>query len=688
MHTFKVTRSERVYNEGQCETIVPMTGRVILKIPLRRACSVSSVDIRVADMYGVCKGTMLVTVTTDRGANHTVSLDVERDIIPVKSIHVALDPALPSDGVVTVDIVSAYSGQGCLCLLHGVRGWAGTIEGTTEGIYSLHSLLTIAVVMPVYGAPESVFKEALKSLAEQSYPHWHLFAHIEEGSDLDLALTSFKSLYPKAVTVVRGKPGQGISRSMNAATEAAVRNETPIVAFMDCDDTLHLDALLNVAKVFSDRPETAMVYTDEDKLDEAGRHIEAHYKPDFSKEMLISQNYPCHLTAVASWVLNDMVKYEYANAYFRPKYDGAQDHDFWLRCMRFVEESAVVHIPKVLYHWRQTKGSTAKNPLSKLWAFDAGLEAVRDYVFMLWGEHEGVYRGPYLGTYRVRKKVLGWPDVYIIIPTSNNVSVLEANLNSLATMQYPGVKYVHVVANKCSTEVLTQMEDMKNRGLFDHLQRYEDEFNWSAINNSAVDSIFYATKGCPETHKSAIVFMNDDVEALDPWWLDEMIRELWQEGVGIVGPKLLYPDMRIQHAGVVIGMGGVAGHAHKRLPDSNHGYFCRPHITQQMSAVTGACMAVKAEVFLGSGGFDEEMPKAFNDIDFCLKVREMGFKIVYTPWARLVHHESFSRGVDAGDDPVFQAAVKSMQDRWKCGTYRDPFFNPNLDLRSEEFVPR
>jgi len=391
--------------------------------------------------------------------------------------------------------------------------------------------------------------------------------------------------------------------------------------------------------------------------------------------------YPCHLTAVDRSVLVDLGK-----PVFDKDCDGSQDHDFWLRCSKLIQPSEIVHISKILYHWRKRKGSTADDMQAKPESAIAAIRALRKH----FGPDADIYRGSFPGTYRVRKSILqpDWPDVYIIIPTHDNEAVLESCLLSLSGTEYQGRTFIHVIANRCSGPNIEKMETMRHLGLLTRLQRYDNEFSWSAINNAAVDFIFYAGKdGCPEMHKSAIVFLNDDVEALDPYWLDEMIRELWQDGVGVVGPKLLYPNMRIQHAGVFVGMSGIAGHGHRNLSDGSPGYFSRAHLTQQVSAVTGACMATKVEVFLGVSGFCETLPKAFNDVDYCLRAHKAGFKTIYTPWARLLHHEAFSRGRDSVDDPGFKKAIEYMETTWHCSTYRDPFFNPNLDSMREDFHP-
>jgi GT2 family glycosyltransferase len=637
------------------------------------------VTIGAFDPTDTCSGTLTVTFKSDTGERHNRSYDLEKDVLPKSGV----EAEFGCEGIrvkkeLMISLEAEYDvGSANLNLMQGDKGWIGKVIGMTNESYELKSEPTIAVVIPVHGVGQAVLRKALRSVGDQSYDKWIVAVHVEDGDEQSFQVVrEFQKKHVGKVLVSAGPADSGISVSLNRAINSVTT--AAHYAFLDCDDELHPNALVNIAKAFSDDDRVALVYTDEDKIDPDGSHCEAHYKPDFSREMLLSQNYPCHLTAAAERVVNSMLP-----DVFNKEYDGSQDHDFWLRCTSSLEPGQIVHIPKILYHWRKRVGSTASSPSAKTWAFDAGYRAVRDNVLKS-SKLSAVYRGPYPGTYRVRKEVTSWPDVYVVIPTKDNAGTLESCLLSLQDTEYQGRIQMNVVCNGSSDETIDKVSSMQSIGLLNYVQRWDNPFNWSAINNVAIDSIFNCGHS-PDLHRSAVVFMNDDVEALDPLWLDEMIRELWQDGVGIVGPKLLYPDMRIQHAGVVIGMGGVAGHGHKRQLDSHPGYFCRPHITQQVSAVTGACMACRVDVFLGVGGFEENLPMAFNDIDFCLRAREAGYSVVYTPWARLVHHESLSRGIDAGDDPVFQAAIKYMESRWGCRSYRDPFFNPNLDLLSEVF---
>jgi len=678
---FEVTRIETVYADSKVNAFYPINGRLSIKIPVAKSCLVDTVEIRMtaASFEDGCSGVMSVVVESDLGSKYSVSKVIQTDILANDALALKMPYGFMVSKVVSVEMTPSYKGIGSLRAFYGDYGWSGRVLGVMKETYSLCGLPTIAVVVPVHGVTRDMLELTLKSVADQSYSHWYLavYSSVEEKELLE-ALRVFSEAHPGKVYVKTGPHNEGISNSTNEAISACPE-DAYAYAFLDCDDELHPDALLNVAKALSDDKSIDLLYTDEDKIDADGSFIEPHYKPDFNREMLFCQNYPCHLTVVSHRVIEI-----FGGLLFDYFYDGSQDHEMWLNATDD-EKIKVHHIPKVLYHWRKTEDSVAAKATNKLWAFDAGLEAVRYHSLNLIGGHAGVFRGPFLGTYRVRKSMKGrrWPDIHIVIPTRDNTKVLKNCLQSLDYTVYPGELEVHVVDNASSEEnAECNNAFINNCSNINVTYEYDSgSFNWSRLNNLMFSNHY--------TTGSATLFLNDDVEVLDPWWLEEMVRELCQKDVAIVGPKLLYPDGRIQHAGVVIGMGGIAGHAHKRIPDASSGYFSRHHLTQQVSAVTGACMLVWSNVFENAGRFNEDLPKAFNDIDFCMRVRaELKLKIVYTPWARLVHHESLSRGIDAGDDPVFQDAVRYMDNKWRCRAYRDPFFNPNLNLASEHFRPR
>jgi GT2 family glycosyltransferase len=429
-----------------------------------------------------------------------------------------------------------------------------------------------------------------------------------------------------------------------------------------------------VANVLNDHPRAQIVYSDEDKIDDAGRRFDPFFKPDFSPDLFVSQNYINHLTVhradnirrVGGW---------------RKGFEGSQDYDLSLRILAGLDGQAVVHIRKVLYHWRATAGSTASSGSEKNYAYEAGLKALREHVG---GKRPGARVEPIEGLpyYRVVHAV---PDpeplVSLIVPTKDHAEVLRLCLDSILTKtDYPNFE-VLVVDNN-STEAATfaffkEIEaDPRVRVL-----RYPHPFNYSAINNFAAR----------EAKGAVLGLVNNDIEVITPGWLTEMVSHASRPEVGCVGAKLYYPNDTVQHAGIILGIGGVAGHSHKYYPRSSFGYFSRLRVCQNISAVTGACLVVRRQIFDEVAGFDaENLAVAFNDVDFCLRVRERGYLNVFTPFAELYHHESISRGTDEAPQKQqrFRREVMYMLERWHRELQHDPYYSPALTLEHENFELR
>jgi len=687
MERFRVRRSVGVRRPGTDGGRPGYVADFSAAVEVPGPCELESVDVPVTLPRGRAAAgpvTVRMTVESDTGARKVESAPVSSELPGWVSLQMDFDRGFEVGSGLTVRVEGADGGEPCpVCVLMdrdpgGSHHMRLVARASVEEAFAIESPPKVVVAMPVYGVEPRFLEGAIESVKAQTYPHWELRAFLD-GSEGQGALWDVLQAHSGEITVVGRAAGRvGISRATMRCVDGVDGDDT-VAAFLDCDDALHPDALMHVAKAFSDRAMARLVYTDEDKIDEDGRHGEPHFKPDFNREMLLSQNYPCHLTAARLWVVR--------NHPLDPSVDGAQDHDFWLRATRGASERNVVHVPEVLYHWRRTPSSTANSHGAKGDAWDAGVAAVCKAVRAEHGPGAAVMKGRFPGTYRVRRAPPDPPSVRIVIPTKDNTRHLEACLRSIRAVDYPNEIVVHVVDNGSGPEARQAMREaqgwMEGPGVRMVVGVDGRPFNWSALNNAAVGSMMDDPH---TTLQGAVVFMNDDVEARDPYWLREMAQELVQPGVAAVGPKLLYPDGRIQHAGVVIGMGGIAGHAHKRLDDAGPAYFCRPHLTQRVSAVTGACMAVRLEEFLEAGMFDEGLPTAFNDIDFCLRLNRAGKKVVYTPWASLVHHESASRGPDT-NTPEFAEAVRRMELTWGCSTFGDPHFNKNLDLRSERFAP-
>ncbi len=513
----------------------------------------------------------------------------------------------------------------------------------------------MSVLTPVHDVDEPFLRRCLDSVLAQAYDQWELCV-VDDGSTRPhvakvLAEYAARDHRIRAEALAKS---QGIVGASAAALRMA-RGE--FVALLDHDDELAPDALLEVAKLLDRERDLDLVYSDEDKLDDGGRRVEPFFKPDWSPDLLLSMNYVCHLTVVRRTVMESV-------GGFRVGFDGSQDYDLLLRVTERTQR--IGHVPKILYHWRKVANSTAADRAAKPYAFETGRKALVEAL-----ERRGAAGRvdmPMGGLYTVRYPIRGTPLVSIIIPTRDRLPLLRSCLDSIEAKSTWRHREVLVVDNG-SVEPATHAY---LRSLEQRVRVVEDRspFNWSAINNGAVR----AATG------ELLLFLNNDVEVVTPDWLEAMIEHAQRPEVGAVGAKLLYPDDRLQHAGVVLGIGGIAGHAFKYRPSAEDGYFSLPHVIRNCSAVTGACMMVRRKVFDDVGGFDESLPVAFNDIDFCLRLRQRGLLVVYTPQAILYHKESATRGkLHPPEDE------RRMYDRWGALLKRDPFYNPNLSLHHEDY---
>jgi GT2 family glycosyltransferase len=468
------------------------------------------------------------------------------------------------------------------------------------------------------------------------------------------------------VKLIFHEKNAGISAATNSAFSIA---SGEWIALLDHDDVLSRAALAEVALCIASHPEAEIIYSDEDKLNSAGERFDPYFKPDFSRELFRSQNYLNHLTvhragnirAVGGW---------------RTGYEGSQDYDLNLRIMERIDAARIRHIPKILYHWRAVEGSTALAGSEKGYAYAAGLRALAEHVQRtgLPASVEGAPGTPY---YRLRFAIPEpAPLVSLIVPTKDKVDLLRGCLESIFDHTSYGNYEVIVVNNNSSGEkthaYLSHIKEKKGVRVID----YQKPFNFSAINNYAV----------ARARGSIVGLINNDIEVISPDWLTEMVSWAVQPDIGCVGAKLYYANDTIQHGGVILGIGGVAGHSHKYFPREHPGYFSRLKVVQNLSAVTGACLLVRKDVYEAVGGLNEDaLTVAFNDVDFCLKVREAGYRNVWTPYAELYHLESESRGAEDNPDKVrrFQQEIRYMQERWSLDD--DPFYSPHLSLEREDF---
>lgn len=525
----------------------------------------------------------------------------------------------------------------------------------------------ISIIMPVYNPPLDLLREAVESISAQLYKHWQLCIADDASTNVEVIayLESLKKQDPRIKIVFRKENGH-ISNASNSALELA---SGQYIALMDNDDLLPENALYWVVRAIHDNPEAGILYSDEDKIDTAGKRSSPYFKSDWNEFLFRSQNMVCHLGVYRTDLVRDV-------GGFRVGFEGAQDYDLALRCSERLDRNEIVHIPRVLYHWRIHSGSTAMAGDEKPYAALAGVKALDEHL-----QRKGdIGRTELLpmGMYRVHyARPAVAPLVTLIIPTRNAYGLVKQCINSIQQLTTYSNYEIILIDNgsddAVSLEYFAALDQQDNI----RVMRDDGPFNYSTLNNGAVRM----------ARGKLIGLINNDVEVITPEWLDEMVSIALQPNVGAVGARLWYPDDRLQHGGVVVGVGGVAGHSHKYLPKGDYGYFCRGALIQEFSAVTAACLIIKKSIFEQVGGLDEVNLKiAFNDVDFCLRVQEAGYINVWTPFAELYHHESATRGLE--DTPEkkerFSNEVLYMQARWPKNR-EDYTYNPNLTLDHEDF---
>lgn len=519
----------------------------------------------------------------------------------------------------------------------------------------------ISIVIPLYCTPLPYLKELLEPVRRQSYENWQLC--LADGSPDDKAKEFIEKHYGREKRIVYRKLEEngGISVNTNEAVALAAGE---YLMLCDHDDTLEPDALYEIVKAINDTG-ADVLYTDEDKVSMDGRHyFDPNFKPDFNLFRLRENNYICHIFVVKKSLTDE-------TGLLRSEFDGAQDFDFILRCCEKAQK--ITHIPKVLYHWRCHMDSTAADPSSKAYAYEAGRKAVREHYQRL-GIDAKVEMTERPGWYRSHVKVQGNPLISVIIPNKDHTDDLELCLFSMTRKStYRNYEILIVENNSEKEETFEYYRKLPDRYPKARVLTWEKEFNYSAINN-------FAAK---EAKGEYLLFLNNDVEILTPDWMEEMLQNCQQENVAAVGAKLYYPDDTIQHAGVVLGLGGIAGHIMCRASKEDPGYFGRMISVQEISAVTAACMMVKKSDFDAVGGLDETFQVAFNDIDLCMKFRAAGKKIIFTPYAELYHYESKSRGLEDTPEKQFRfdKEVKRFQEKWAQQLEMgDPYYSPNLSV--------
>jgi GT2 family glycosyltransferase len=528
----------------------------------------------------------------------------------------------------------------------------------------------ISIVLPVYNTPERWLRQCIESVRRQTYAHWELCIadDASESAQVHAILREYAAIDPRIRITWRTQNGH-ISAASNSALEMI---HGQFVALLDHDDELHPEALREMAMAIEAHPEWLMIYSDEDKIDVHGERSDPYFKPDWNRDLLLGQNCISHLGVYATSLLRELDG-------FRQGFEGSQDWDLVLRCAERLQDHQIGHVPKVLYHWRSVPGSTAQGVDQKSYAHGAAHKALQEH-FARRGVASVVQALPDIrGVFRVSYPVpQPAPKVSLIVPTRDRVELLRQCVSSiLALTTYPNYEVVIVDNQSCERATFDYFDELSSEPRV-RLLRHDLPFNYSRLNNAAV----VATDG------ALIGLINNDIEVITPDWLEEMVGHACRPEVGAVGAMLYYPDNTIQHAGVIIGIHGVAGHPYSRMPRGYGGQMARARLTQTMTAVTAACMVVRREIYQAVGGLDEQLQIAFNDIDLCLRIKQAGYRNVWTPFAELYHHESASRGYD--DTPEkqrrFQGEVDFMLNRWHRQLQQDPCYNPNLCLSSEPFA--
>ncbi|HSP45921.1 MAG TPA: glycosyltransferase family 2 protein [Chthoniobacterales bacterium] len=512
----------------------------------------------------------------------------------------------------------------------------------------------VTIITPVFNTPLPWLEECVHSVLNQIYENWELLL-VDDNSDNPDVLKSLPELAALDSRIVLAKNDKrgGISAASNRGLELA---QGEWIGFLDHDDLLEPDALFQHVKWLQDHRDADLVYSDEDKLTEEGLDSPI-FKPDWSPDYFLSCNYICHFTLVRARVLSEV-------GGFRPEFDGAQDYDLFLRVIE--RTTRIDHIPRVLYHWRRSRASTADNIRRKPGSLETGRlaleahmerQAARGHVTVDWRTH----------AYWIKRDLADAKPISIIIPVRDQVELLRRCLESIARKTtYTPYEIVIVDNDSQSDEARAYLSGLKHRVL-----SYGGPFNFSAINNFAVE----------QTENPWLLFLNNDTEVIDGDWLTTMAEHIQRPEVGAVGPRLLYPDDTVQHGGIVVGVGGIAEHAFRGFPAEAPGVCRQLQVTRNYSAVTGACLLTRRDVFNTVHGFDEErLPVTFSDVDLCLKIRRAGYLIVYTPFARLYHHESGTRR-----RTVEPMETGVMEERWRGVLDYDPYYNPNLSRERADF---
>lgn len=540
-----------------------------------------------------------------------------------------------------------------------------------EEKYKFDKKVKFSVLVPLYNTPIKFLEEMIGSLQWQTYSNWELC--LADGSDsqhdyvgeycIKLAKKDARIKYKKL------NENKGIADNTNECFTLATGD---YIGLFDHDDLLHPSILFKYAKAINEK-NADFIYCDEVTFtteDDGFNLVLKHHKPEFSPDTLRSYNYICHFTCFAKELYNFV-------GGFNKEFDGSQDYDLILRLTE--KAKSVVRVPEILYFWRSHKQSVASGSEAKPYVVDSAKRALLAHINRL-GLNGTIKEATVPTTYKIDYEIVGSPKVSIIIPSKDHIEDLDLCINSIISKStYKNFEIIVIENNSTEKETFEYYEDIQKKYSYVKVVFWKERvFNYSAINNFGAQ---YATG-------EYILLLNNDIEVITPGWLEEMLMFAQRQDVGAVGAKLYYPDDTIQHAGVIIGLGGVAGHSHKYFNRKDPGYMARAAISQNLSACTAACLLVRKDVFVEIEGLDEGFAVAFNDIDLCMKIRKAGYLIVFTPYAEFYHYESKSRGLEDSPEKIarFNGEIERFMKKWgKELDAGDPYYNPNLTLDREDF---
>ncbi len=527
----------------------------------------------------------------------------------------------------------------------------------------------ISIVVPLYNTPKDFLCEMIDSVLSQSYANWELC--MADGSDeqhsyVEELCVSYAK-HTKQIKYLKLEENYGISGNSNKSLELA---SGEYIALLDHDDVLHPSVLFDVVSELN-KEKVDFIYTDECSFAKDLKHpTNIHFKPDYSPDTLRSHNYICHFSVFSRNLLDK-------TGGFDSRFDGSQDYDLILRLTEIANK--VVHIPRVLYYWRAHENSVALAAKAKPYCKTAAKLALAEHLKRIGLKGDVCVSTVLENTYKINYEIQGEPLISILIPNKDHVEDLDRCLKSiLDKSSYKNIE-IFIIENNSTDSATFDYYERINKDARINILKYNGKFNYSKINNFAAE----------KANGDYLLLLNNDTEIISENWIEEMLMFAQREDVGAVGAKLYYPDDTIQHAGVLMGINYAAGHAHKGWERRSVGYFDRLVIAQNMSGVTGACIMMRKEVFDEVNGFDEEFPVDLNDVDLCLRIRNNGYLIIFTPYAEAYHYESKSRGYMKESKEkfdIFNRAVKRLQSKWSYELEHDPYYNINLSLSSESFA--